>query len=73
MGLGLSVPAFTAIGLVSVLAGTTKTPIASSIMAIELFGPYIGPYVAIACIISFIVSGTSAVYPSQVFSLKKFA
>ncbi|WP_174591314.1 chloride channel protein [Methanocella conradii] len=70
--LGLSVPAFAAIGLVSVLAGTTKTPIASSIMAIELFGPYIGPYAAIACIISFIVSGPSTVYPSQVFSLKKF-
>ncbi len=69
---GLSVPMFAAIGLVSVLAGTTKTPIASSIMAIELFGPYIGPYAAVACIISFIISGPRSVYPSQVFSLKKF-
>ncbi len=69
---GLSVPTFAAIGLVSMLAGTTKTPIASSIMAIEMFGASIGPYAAIACIISFIVTGSKSVYPSQVFSLKKF-
>jgi H+/Cl- antiporter ClcA len=69
---GLSVPVFAAIGLVSLLAGTTKTPIASSIMAIELFGALIGPYAAIACIISFIISGHRSVYASQVFSLKRF-
>lgn len=69
---GLSVPVFAAIGLVSVLSGTTKTPIASSIMAIELFGPLVGPYAAVACIISFIVTGPRSVFPSQVFSLKKF-
>ncbi len=69
---GLSVPTFAAIGLVSMLAGTTKTPIASSIMAIEMFGASIGPYAAIACIISFIITGSKSVYPSQVFSLKKF-
>jgi chloride channel protein, CIC family len=69
---GLNVPVFAAIGLVSLLAGTTKTPIASSIMAIEMFGALIGPYAAIACIISFIISGTRSVYASQVFSLKKF-
>lgn len=69
---GLDVPTFAAIGLVSMLAGTTKTPIASSIMAIELFGPGIGVYAAIACILSFIVSGSRSIFPSQVFSLKKF-
>lgn len=69
---GLSIPTFAAIGLVSLLAGTTKTPIASSIMAIEMFGASIGPYAAIACIISFIISGSRSIYPSQVFSLKKF-
>jgi H+/Cl- antiporter ClcA len=69
---GLSIPVFAAIGLVSLLAGTTKTPIASSIMAIEMFGAMIGPYAAIACIICFIISGTRSVYASQVFTLKKF-
>jgi H+/Cl- antiporter ClcA len=70
--MGLSIPTFAAIGLVSLLAGTTKTPIASSIMAIEMFGASIGPYAAIACVISFIISGSRSIYPSQVFSLKKF-
>jgi H+/Cl- antiporter ClcA len=54
------------------LSGSAKTPIAASIMAIGLFGPGIGPYAAVACIISFIVSGNRSVYPSQVFSLKRF-
>jgi H+/Cl- antiporter ClcA len=70
--IGLSIPTFAAIGMVSLLAGTTKTPIASSIMAIEMFGASIGPYAAIACIIAFIISGSRSIYPSQVFSLKKF-
>ncbi|MCD1295566.1 voltage-gated chloride channel [Methanocella sp. CWC-04] len=69
---GLDIATFAAIGLVSVLSGATKSPIASSIMSIEIFGPHIGPYAAIACIISFIISGPRSVYPSQVFSLKKF-
>ena len=70
--LGLSIPTFAAIGMVSLLAGATKTPIASSIMAIEMFGASIGPYAAIACIIAFVISGSRSIYPSQVFSLKKF-
>lgn len=69
---GMSITVGAALGLVGLLAGTTKTPIASSIMAIELFGAVLGLYAAIACIISFIVSGTRSVYASQVFSLKRF-
>ena len=70
--MGANVATFAAIGLVSLLAGATKTPIASSIMAIELFGPQIGPYAAVACIISFIITGSTSVFPSQVFLLKRF-
>ncbi|OPY26751.1 MAG: putative voltage-gated ClC-type chloride channel ClcB [Methanocella sp. PtaU1.Bin125] len=70
--LGTGLPIFAGIGLVSMLSGSAKTPIAASIMAIELFGSGIGPYAAVACIISFIVSGYRSVYPSQVFSLKRF-
>ncbi|MGA2090872.1 MAG: chloride channel protein [Endomicrobiales bacterium] len=62
---------FAAIGLVSVLAGATNTPIASSIMAIELFGSLIGPYAAISCVISYFMTGHRSVYPSQVFEIKK--
>ncbi len=55
----------------SVLAGAANTPIAASIMAIELFGPKIAPYAAVACVISFIMTGHRSVYPSQVLAFKK--
>lgn len=62
---------FAAIGMVSLLAGAANTPIAASILAIELFGPSIAPYAAIACIISFFMTGHRSVYPSQVLAIKK--
>ena len=68
---GQNLAVFSAIGLVSVLAGTTNTPIASSIIAIELFGPTIAPYAAAASIISFLMSGHRSVYPSQVIAMGK--
>ncbi len=64
---------FSAIGLVSLLAGSANTPIAASIMAVELFGSNIAPYAAIACVISFIMSGHRSVYPSQILAMKKSA
>ncbi|MCQ2410197.1 MAG: chloride channel protein [Elusimicrobiaceae bacterium] len=54
-----------ALGLVSVLAGCANTPLAASIMAIELFGADIAPYAAVSCVISFLVTGQQSVYPSQ--------
>ncbi|BDU51459.1 hypothetical protein HLVA_20280 [Haliovirga abyssi] len=62
---------FSAIGFVAVLAGTTNAPIAASIMAIELFGVEISPYAAVACVISFLISGHRSVYPSQILAMKK--
>lgn len=67
----LDATTFSALGLVALLAGATNTPIAASIMAIELFGPNIAPYAAIACIISFLVTGYRSVYPSQILAFKK--
>jgi len=64
--LGMSPYVFSAIGMVSLLAGAAKTPISASIMAIEIFGPQIGPYAAVACVISFLMSGSRSVYPSQI-------
>ena len=71
--LGLNLMLFAAIGMVAVTSGSTNTPIASSIMAIELFGPGIAVFAALACIISFIVSGSKSIYASQEFYLKKSA
>ena len=57
--------------MVSLLAGAANTPIAASIMAVELFGPKIAPYAAVACVVSFLMTGHRSVYPSQVFAISK--
>jgi H+/Cl- antiporter ClcA len=70
---GVDVSHFAAIGFVSVLAGAANTPIAASILAIELFGPSIAPYASLACVVSFLMTGNKSVYPSQVMAMKKTA
>jgi H+/Cl- antiporter ClcA len=67
----LDLAAFSAIGMVALLAGAANTPIAASIMAVELFGPQIAPYAAVACVISFLMTGHRSVYPSQILSAAK--
>ncbi|MDA8132614.1 MAG: chloride channel protein [Elusimicrobia bacterium] len=62
---------FAAIGMTAVLAGAANTPIAASIMAVELFGPAVAPYATVACVISFLMTGNRSVYPSQVLSMMK--
>jgi H+/Cl- antiporter ClcA len=68
---GFDKAVFSAIGMVSLLAGATNTPISASIMAVELFGPAVAPYAAVACVISFLMTGHRSVYPSQVLSVTK--
>jgi len=63
--IGDNVALFAALGFVSVLAGTTNSPIASIIMAVELFGTQISHYVAISVVISFLITGHRSVFPSQ--------
>lgn len=64
---------FAAIGMVSLLAGAANTPISSSILSVELFGPAVAPYAAVACVISFLMTGHRSVYPSQILSMQKSA
>lgn len=68
---GLDPATFAAIGLVAVLAGAANTPIAAAIMALEMFGPALGPYAAVACVISFLMTGHRSVYPSQILAAAK--
>jgi H+/Cl- antiporter ClcA len=69
--LGYDPSMFAAIGMVSLLAGATNTPISASIMAIEFFGPNIAPYAAVSCIVSYLITGHRSVYPSQVLAVTK--
>lgn len=52
-------------GFVAVFAGATNTPLACSIMAIELFGAECGVFVAIACVTAYLMSGNNSIYNGQ--------
>jgi len=62
---------FAALGFVSVLSATTNTPIASTIMAVELFGIEIAHYAALGAVISFLISGHRSIFSSQILAMKK--
>lgn len=52
-------------GFVAVFAGATNTPLACMLMGIELFGAECGVYVAIACVVSYLLSGHNSIYTQQ--------
>jgi len=65
--------AYSAIGMTALLAGAANTPIAASVMAIEMFGPGLAPHAAVACMVSFLIVGYRSVYPSQLLGVQKSA
>lgn len=69
--LHMDIGMMSAIGFVCLLAGAANTPIAASIMAVEMFGSSLGPYAAVACVVSYLITGHRSVYPSQLLAVKK--
>jgi H+/Cl- antiporter ClcA len=58
-------------GFVAVFAGATNTPIACTMMGIELFGIESGVFIGLACCTSYLFSGHSGVYSSQIIGSPK--
>ncbi|QVY65103.1 voltage-gated chloride channel family protein [Polaribacter sp. Q13] len=58
-------------GFVAVFAGATNTPIACTIMGIELFGIESGVFIALACTTSYLFSGHSGIYSAQIIGSPK--
>lgn len=52
-------------GFVAIFAGATNTPIACTIMSIELFGLNGSLYIGLACIVAYFFSGQISIYSSQ--------
>ena len=69
--LPLPMPVLAAMGFVAVFSGATNTPIACTLMGIELFGAEMGVYVGIACVIAYLFSGHTGIYASQVIGSPK--
>ncbi len=54
-----------AVGFVAVFAGAANTPIACTLMAMELFGAQIGVFAALGCVMSYVCSGHAGIYRAQ--------
>jgi len=53
-------------GFVAVFSGATHTPIACTIMGMELFGLESGVFIGIACVVAYFSSGSVGIYHSQI-------
>jgi H+/Cl- antiporter ClcA len=64
---------FAALGFIAVFAGATNTPLACTMMGIELFGAEHAVFFAVACFIAYLFSGTTGIYSAQKMMVPKVA
>ncbi|EFK36140.1 chloride transporter, ClC family [Chryseobacterium gleum ATCC 35910] len=62
---------FAALGFIAVFSGATNTPLACTLMGIELFGGEYTLYYAIACFTAYFFSGHSGIYSAQRIEVPK--
>ena len=72
MLLGAPVDLFAGLGFIAVFAGATNTPLACTMMGIELFGSENAIYFGIACFTAYYFSGHTGIYTSQRVAVSKF-
>ena len=70
--LGLPAPLGAALGMVSVFCGVTNCPLASILLAVELFGGQSVPLFALSCAVSYMLSGYFSLYSEQKILYSKF-
>lgn len=63
--LGLPVDLGAAVGMAALFAAAANTPLALSIMAVELVGASVLPHVAIVATVAYLLTGHRGIYPSQ--------
>jgi H+/Cl- antiporter ClcA/PII-like signaling protein len=71
--LGAPIDLFAALGFVAIFAAASNTPLACTIMGIELFGATHTVYIAAACFVAYLCSGHSGIYLSQRVAVPKSA
>ncbi|RYF22895.1 MAG: voltage-gated chloride channel protein [Oxalobacteraceae bacterium] len=69
--LGVPVDLFAALGFVAVFAGAANTPLACTIIGVELFGAETAVPVAVACFVAYACSGHNGIYLSQRVAVPK--
>jgi H+/Cl- antiporter ClcA len=58
-------------GFIAILAGAANTPIACTLLGVELFGSHAGAYFLVACVVAYLTSGHQGIYSSQVIGAAK--
>lgn len=69
--LPVSGPLLSSVGFAAVFGAAANTPIACSIMAVEIFGYRIAPYALIGCFAAYYASGHHGIYSSQKILISK--
>ncbi|NNB95175.1 chloride channel protein [Corallococcus exiguus] len=69
--LGLPVDLGAAVGMAALFAAAANTPLALSLMAVELVGASVLPHVAIVATVAYLLTGHRGIYPSQRIARKK--
>ncbi|UBM58642.1 voltage-gated chloride channel family protein [Marinilongibacter aquaticus] len=69
---GAPVDLLAGLGFIAVFAGATNTPLACTMMGVELFGGEYVIYYAVACFTAYYFSGHSGIYQSQRVAISKF-
>jgi H+/Cl- antiporter ClcA len=64
-GLGIPLELGAGVGLAAVFAASSNTPLALSIMAMELLGAPVFPHVVIVCVVAYLLTGHRSIYPAQ--------
>ena len=68
---GAPIDLFAGLGFIAVFAGATNTPIACTIMGVELFGAEHVLYYAVACFTAYYFSGHAGIYTAQRLAVDK--
>jgi H+/Cl- antiporter ClcA len=63
--LGLPLDMGAAVGLAAMFAAAANTPLALSIMAVELLGASVLPHVVIVSTLAYLLTGHRGIYPAQ--------
>jgi H+/Cl- antiporter ClcA len=69
--LGVPVDLMAGLGFVAVFAGAANTPLACTIMGVELFGGAQAVPLAVACFVAYLCSGHNGIYLSQRIAVPK--
>jgi H+/Cl- antiporter ClcA len=63
--LGLPLALSAGVGLAALFASAAKTPLALSLMAVELLGASLFPHVVIVSVLAYVLTGQRGIYPAQ--------